>query len=241
MADPKQSKAHLWVNSIIAALALGVAGISAYTSWQANSLNHEESSLLRREDISASAAPAEVGCKFGIAEDTYDGKRHNDLLMCWHVVIANKSELRIAFVDDVAGVPPGYSFPGLNALEDSNGSILSYPIVLDGGQALSFVVRWPIEIPDRIASLAADLQYKIGTVAPFSLDALVNKAHSVGFDLLGNEMRKDKTGYRYIQPLEKMSFASENFSLCTGRRTCFDISLGYPWGVSAVRRYVLRR
>jgi hypothetical protein len=217
MPDARHTTIHAWFNTFTSVLALLVAGASAYIAWRGD--------LLRRENISAATYPA-GSCRFTVDEWIEEGgRRHNSLITCWSVTIANTSDLRLSIVDAAPGLAPG-NHHGIHFLENDDGSPLDIPFALEGGQARSFIVHWYLHIPDQVADIVEKFpDYKLGTLSSFTVDELHKRLRAYQVDLLGNEV-DDADGWHKNGPWKD---ETGDFQLGTGRGTRFTIDVKYPW------------
>jgi hypothetical protein len=220
--EPRHASIHAWVSTVVSVLALLVAGGSAYISWR--------SDLLKRENISAESSPA-GSCRFVLNKWTEDrNKRHNSLIACWAVTIANTSDLRLSIVKAAPGLAPDDLHYKINFVESGDGANLNIPFTLEGGQATSFLVHWYLEIPDRVADIIEEFSdYKLGTLSSFNVYELLKRLRAYRVDLLGNEV--DSGGELKGAPWKE---ETGDFELETGRGTSFTIDVTYPWTTNRV-------
>jgi hypothetical protein len=173
-----RSSLHEWINSIGLIITAVFAIVSAYYS--------RNEALLREDDVVFSSIPT-VACgveyfKIG------DG---GELGLCWDVTISNRSDLKVSLVSErIIALVNGSSaiFGGFHELMNANGSPLSLPVTLDGGDSKSIIVRAPVSIPASAAKAIESVE-KSGIALPtISLAQLQDRLVEARMDFLGDSI-----------------------------------------------------
>jgi hypothetical protein len=227
VADSDKSSLHTWVNSLGTVLALIVAMLSAYFSWQGIQL--------KAELVSFTQQPTDCPIKFSkIGEDGVVG-------VCWNVIVANQSEIRLSIVKtkvfafDRAEAPGKRSTSTLHYSHfsgfwtDADKSV-TLPIILDGGESKAFLVYFPVRVVPEAAAIAVDFlkEFPAGTVS-----ALSKRLADHGLDFVGNNVEQriiEGRSLRSINPPVK--FSSSILHVETGRGGIFFTQVSSPPGMA---------
>jgi hypothetical protein len=210
-----QSKTHLWLNTFIALVAS--AG-SSYFASQTYFLKTESIGLIPSETFDCKAEFHKEG----------DG---GSLGLCWIVTLTNQSDTRASVVSgtvrEVAKAGLVYR-SGFTEFEDTKGQALTFPIVLDGGEARSYLVRVPVQVTKAVAEVIAKA---LAAKPEQSLKELQYQTFAKQLDLVGNEVNAHDTGSGWITiwslPMNQgTTFAQVEVS--TGRGRSFQTQMRYP-------------
>lgn len=218
----KSTNLHEWINSIVAALALIVGSASAFFSWQANEA--------KREALTMTAIPT------GECAVQYSGGPKMGIVgLCWKVTIANQSEDRLSIVNqDLSNIVQGKpTFVGgkFDNLETVDGQHLSLPIMLDGGEARTIIVRAPTMISEKVAPLVWKLlTAQGGEQEPKALKVseLMQELRQERTDVMGNDLEPIASGvdaWTYRNPI---SYADSVFRVETARGTVSTVEMTEP-------------
>ncbi|WP_143059933.1 hypothetical protein [Burkholderia contaminans] len=218
----KSTKLHEYINSVIATLALVVGGASAYFSWQANEA--------KREALTMAAIPT------GECAVQYSGGPKIGIVgLCWKVTIANQSEGRLSIVNqDLSNIVQGKpTFLGgqFDNLETVDGQRLSLPIMLDGGEARTIIVRAPTMVSEKVAPLVWKLlTAQEGEQKPRALKVgeLLHALRQERTDVMGNTLDPLADGidaWTYRNPI---SYADSVFKVVTARGTVSTVEMTEP-------------
>lgn len=248
MPEKPGSNIHEWVNTIGVVIALLISLASVLISWQG---------FVIKQDTLYGYAESTLDCQFVLrvvesspTRELYDQgirDRFNQLSMCWKVTIINAGEDLTTITDfpdlvNLADNDISSNIPRLNSAEDNNGSELKLPFILAPGESKSFLVRFPMTIPDKVADLVANMipHFIQHAVAPFKLslaESILCKNH---LDFLGNESAPlfSQGCMPMIGAGHKVNTMNERLHLCTSRDIWLELPLSYPFEGS---RTILRR
>lgn len=221
MARKKSSSLHEWINSIGVTAAILVSAASAYFSWQSNQFKKE-----------AFAFDAWYSTK---CETKYRPLKDNKVLgVCWSVIITNQSELKVALVDtDFSATDENgtYSTNIFQEMLTTEGVPVKVPIVFDGGEAKTFIVRSPIRVSEQAAAIIEELD-KNGQL-PKYVTELSNVLAKEKLDFIGNKVDPivvpaGVVGFTLQSVGAKRVVVSAKFR--TGRGNSFSTTFSYPPG-----------
>jgi hypothetical protein len=216
-----RSALHEWLNSAVAVVALLMSAVSAYFTWQSNQVKKEALAMMTRPT--------------GACHTEYHGgEERGDIGLCWSVTLANESENRLSIVDyEVFDILDGKRvwIGGFRNLEAVDGTPLSLPITLDGGEAREIIVRSPIMVPPAVAHAIAQLpEYQGHALASLTLSAIQRALAAAKLDFMGNQVEPmiidgQVTGWSIPPPFKS---ALSELVLTTGRGATFNMRMGYP-------------
>jgi hypothetical protein len=175
MSGTGGSSIHDWINSIGVGVAiLGAAAASWFAYHSAN---------LKAESLSFATVP-DYSCRFEhqrLGDSEWVG-------LCWAVTIKNVSEDKTSVTaystSDINGTIAHWD--GLHTLELPNGGL---PLVLDGGDSKSFLVRVPVKTPASVTQLiTAFVAPKVKSGGNLKLSDVVDELAKRGLDVLGNSV-----------------------------------------------------
>ncbi|RQS86455.1 hypothetical protein DF048_31940 [Burkholderia seminalis] len=155
--------------------------------------------------------------------------------LCWKVTIANQSEDRLSIVNqDLSNIVHGKrTFVGgkFDNLETVDGQHISLPIMLDGGEARTVIVRAPTMISEKVAPLVWKLlTAQGGEQKPKTLKVseLLQELRQERTDLMGNDLEPIANGvdaWAYRNPI---SYADTLFKVVTARGTVSTVEMTEP-------------
>jgi hypothetical protein len=197
----EQPKAHLWVNT-------GIAGLALLTSL-ASAVFASQTYGLKTESLGFNVQPT-TDCKLQFVKILSGGA----LGLCSIGTVTNQSELRTSLVSyqafDVSRGKRSYT-SGFVELEDGHGKPVQAPIVLEGGEARSFVMRVPVAVPAAVANIVVRLQEQSANMA-----TIMREAATAGFDIVGHVIVQDAGGGRVITWSEDSIVAEGEMIFQTG-------------------------
>ncbi|MBV8525052.1 MAG: hypothetical protein JOY71_23510 [Acetobacteraceae bacterium] len=221
---PDRSSMHEWLNSVVAVVALLVSGVSVYFTWQSNQAKKEALATVARPtgtcltEFHGGAEPGNIGL-FGL---------------CWSVTLANESESRLSIIDyrilSIQERGMG-EIGGFHNLESADGSPLSLPLSLDGGEAKEIVVRAGIILPPAVAHAITQLpEYQSHTLSKLPLSAVQHALAMKKMDFVGNTVQPmlvdgKVTGFSIPPPIKR---SVNLLVLTTGRGATFSARMAYP-------------
>lgn len=203
-------KVHEWLNSLIAAVALCVSAYLGFGSY-----------WLKSESIHISSRPTGIcSVQVGAAVSA----------LCWSVIIANGSENRLSIIQAhwKRVLPSAAAILGFDFLT-VDGSPLSFPINLDGGEGKQIMIRAVL----MLTSDVADVNRRLGEdnrSRSWTLHDVQLRIAGAGLDILGNNVNpimngKDVIGWRWTSPFRA---EVDLLTLKTGRGGAFSTTLTYP-------------
>lgn len=145
----EHTKLHLWINTLIAAMALFASAASAFVSWQTYKA--------KSESIGFSPSSLDPSCKLEIHKSLVGSVNAVDL--CWLVTLSNQSDATISLVDSSVDSDQEVAFGNMtfnthNFVQDTHDSPVSLPIVLEAGTARTYMFRIPLLMPGDVSALA---------------------------------------------------------------------------------------
>jgi hypothetical protein len=214
----EHTKAHLWVNTLIACGALAVAGFSGIVSWKSLQLKNESIGFVQRPTFDCRVEYEKI-------------EEHGALGICWNVTITNESDSRTSLVlHQAQSVREGGGtfFSGFTEVEDGHGKAVPFPVVLDAGEARSYVIRVPFEVPETVAKIINPLIS--GTNSQLlSLNAIKAILSDASLDLVGNSVEVKKYGdERTISWIKQFTPAIGQVKFFTGRGGLFTLQVVFP-------------
>jgi hypothetical protein len=216
MAD--HTKFHLWLNTAIAAVAFGASGASAlFSYWTYN---------LKGESLGFAVAPT-VNCRAEYHELSDAGV----IGLCYVVAITNQSDSRTSIISHEAFSSTGSGnthYSGFTEIESMRGEFVDFPIVLESGEARSYVFRVPIAVPQSVARVIKTLsaQTKVDALA---LASVRNAVADAGLDFLGTSIDVKKDGQQYLMTWPNNFRQATGFvTFRTGRGNTFVARMTYP-------------
>ena len=217
--DGGRPDVHDWINSAGVVLALIVAGVSAYFSWQTF-----ES---KKDAIGFSVLPTNR-CKVQFQKIESGGF----LGICWSVTLINQSENKLAIVRArTFGVKNGarFYFSGFQEMEGTSGGEVVLPIVLDGGEARTIIVRAPVEVSETVAKIVESLPRPLSAI---SMNSLSHTLATHQLDFVGNSLDLLKSegkifGWQLRSPVK---YALALLEIKTGRGAIFSTPFVWPPG-----------
>jgi hypothetical protein len=214
----EHTKLHLWLNSAIACGAFIASAASALFSWN--------SSQAKNESIVFSSKPS-LECRVEFRKVGIGGR----LGLCWQVTIANQSDSRTSLVSHQGFevTKEGETFvSGFTEVEDKPGVTASFPIVLDAGEARSYLIRIPIDVPQSIVKVIENSEALSNNTA--TLSTVQYATDDAGLDFIGNsvQMTKFEDGKFTIQWPSEHRQALARMKFQTGRGNTFSVQLNFP-------------
>jgi hypothetical protein len=209
---------HGWINSIGVVVALAVSSVSAYFSWQSN--------RMRYEDIAFSSGPTGA-CRVQYINGV--------LGLCWNLTISNRSEDKVSLIEhrllNIQSARPVFYGVGFQAFETTQGTPVTLPITLDGGESKQFIVRAPVPVPSTVSKIIRAALSESSANASLSLAELQNRLAQNKLDFLGDPIvvisgeEGKVTGWSLAPPFAR----TENFlEIRTGRGNLFQTYLVWP-------------
>ena len=217
----EHTRTHLWVNTLIAVAALVASGVSSVLTWWNYSLKSE---ALGFDTSKASSCRLDV-----------DPRKVGHIGICWKITISNRSDSRTSIIryqtSEIFSDAPSLEIPGNRPdMEYMDGSSTSTPIVLEGGESKSYIVRVRFLFSGRLGDVYGAL-FTGSTNTTLSMFDAEKAACTAGFDLIGNEIKRDDCGFNYpawthynVRPYQREG----RFRVWTGRGNFFDLRLTYP-------------
>jgi hypothetical protein len=156
--------------------------------------------------------------------------------ICWTITISNLSDIRASIVDyRVFNLQNGNLgvLTGFHNLENTDGSPVSLPITLNGGETKDIVVRAPVFVPAAVARIIRP-EYEGHIVVPLSVGELAKTLAMSGTDFLGNNVAGQKytDGRLVIWAIEPPFKRAPNaVRFVTARGSVVVGKLDYPYGV----------
>jgi len=213
----KHPRLHFGLSTVMAVAALVLSGISLVFTWKTYDRSNESLGFIARSTYE---------CPLEFQKADSDGI----LSLCWFVTITNRSETRTSIIEyqafDVSNGQPVYR-SGFPVIENEKGGRITTPIVLDGGDARTYLMRVPFSVPSEVASLAETLP-QVAT-----LHQLQSVALKSNLDVIGN-----KVSVRIYDPQEErqaiISWPSDmrvdlgEIRLWTGRGSMFSTQMSFP-------------
>lgn len=220
----EHTKFHLWLNTAIACVAIGIAGTSAFISWKSYSFNVESFGF---------NSSFTYDCPFAtsFASTTESKSVQRQLGLCWQVTIANQSTSRVSILwSKAATSSEGHPSTLLFAqIQDRNGKQLPSSMSFDGGEARTVVVRVDVPITDALAKIIADSKSQMKHTE--TLADVASIAAEAKLDVLGNPVSVSQitgwSGY-FIQFPPDYKKTIVTFRVHTGRENDFATDLIYP-------------
>jgi hypothetical protein len=238
------SKAHLWINTGIA--------ISAFLASATSALYAYNTYTLKDESLSFSALPT-WDCRIEYQKIGDGGV----LGLCWLVTVTNQSDRRTSIIshqafelEDVTVANQsdrrtsisGHQLFDLKArgsiyrsgyteIEDvGSGHPTSFPIVLDSGEAKSYIFRVPISVPSSVAKIIESASKTDSASRHLTFKELEHDTFDAGLDILGTPVTvrhfspdlydaEYDTGFRKVIGQMK---------LVTGRGREFNCNMAFP-------------
>lgn len=219
----EHAKRHLWLNTVIAGVALSATVALTITSYREYQLKAESIGL---------AASLFLECPLGFQ----DSEQARYVTLCWKVEAANQSENRISIVKQriVRMLDDGLELfnPG-DVMEVDDERSLSMPLILDRGEVHTYTLRTNVGAPTELTQIARRLSD--GKISPqiesqeVTLRSLELVALNHDLDLLGNNLvrRKTPTGLSWTPARDAKAYVAE-FRVLTGRGNVFAARLIYP-------------
>lgn len=212
----EHTRAHLWLNTIIAFIALGISAWSGYVAWQTYHLKTESLGF---------TVNATYECPLEFRKLGNEGV----LSLCWLVTITNQSDIRISIVRvqafDVTDNGPIFR-SGFSILENARGEAISPPLSLGPGEPQQYIMRVPVSVPAAVASLAETLPHGVSLhqlqslALRSSLDVIGNKVDVKYFD---DQKREAAVSWKY-----GMRVAIGEIHFFTGRGNMFSAQMSFP-------------
>jgi hypothetical protein len=216
----EHTTAHLWINTTIAVCAFLAAAGNALFNWMAYGLKSEM--LFFSGNFS-------YDCNLQFAKDGSTGV----LGLCWMVTVTNRIETRTAIVNHQAFfvLPRGLSFySGFTEIEDDQGRPITFPIVLDGGDAKSYMMRVPVPVPESVVKIIESVP-GLSSARSSRLIVLKNAASKENVDIVGNQVEvRGNIGNEVISWKPGFNTAVGRINFTTGRGNIFSATLRYPPG-----------
>jgi hypothetical protein len=213
------TKAHLWLNTAVACLALAASSGSAIFSWRSYQLKRESIGFIARTALDCKVQYQ----KFGDA---------GLLGLCWMVTITNQSESRTSIVTHqvfslINGARSFHS--GFTEVESVKGETTQFPIILDGGEAKSYLVRAPFDIPPPVVKVVEGIL--VGRPSQvFQLSDFQRLLFHENLDLIGNHvtLKYLDAGAFAASWDSNQRFAVAQAQFETGRGNAFVVQMSYP-------------
>ena len=212
----KPAKSHLWLNSAIAIAALVVSAFSLIFTWETYDRSSESLGFTIRGTYDCSVEFQKFGSE-GI------------LSLCWFVTITNRSDTRISIVEyqsfEISNGQPVYR-SGFPVVENEQGARIIPPIVLDGGDARTYLMRIPFSVSSEVASLAETLPQGA------TLHQLQSLTLKSSFDVIGNKVvvrfYDDQKRQASISWPSDMRVDLGEIRFWTGRGGMFSTQMSFP-------------
>jgi hypothetical protein len=173
MTLAEQTKTHLWINTGIAVLAFIASGTSAFYTWRSYELKGEAIDF---------TAYYTTDCKV---------EYHSGALgLCWVVTITDPSETPVTLVRHQAF---DLSFQGkiyrsgFTEIEDGQDHPVSFPVTVDNGHPLTFVVRVPIGVSSKVVEIL-DRLIRESPNTPFRIKDFEGATNTLAMDIIGNQI-----------------------------------------------------
>jgi hypothetical protein len=227
----EHSKLHLWLNTLIAGIAIAVSAFSAFVSWKSYSINVETFVF---------SSSFTYDCPFMIGMSTKDKSVHSTIGLCWQVVISNQSSSRASIIYPEASMlsDDHSSEPLAPMLLDRKGTELSMPISFEGGEARTIVVLVSLPITDAFGKIVNDtIKSQAGGQFRTLADAAAVAAQAK-MDVLGNPVSVSEFGrFGYVvTPSPRYQNTVVVLRLHSGRDKVFETQLTYPNDINIVFR-----
>lgn len=216
------TKAHLWINTGIAACAFLASAASAFYAFSTYSL--------KSKSLAFSALPTE-DCRVEYQKAPDGGT----LGLCWLVTITNQSDRRTSIIShqafelDARGRIYRSGFTDIE--ERAPATTAVFPIILDFGEAKNYIFRIPVSVPQSIAKLIDDASSKNASSGRhITFSDLSHAAFDAGLDLLGTSVNV----HRYSPDTFSVSYDNGvrqvfgQMKLMTGRGTEFNCNVSFP-------------
>lgn len=229
----EHSKLHLWLNTLIACIAIGVSAFSAFVSWKSYSVNVEAFGFGSNFTYDC---PLLVGFM-----STRDKKSVPSIGLCWQVVVANQSSSRasITFAKSSTMLSDARSSePAPVELLDRKGTTkLSMPASFEDGEARTIIVRVGVPITDAFGKIINDTIKSQAAQFRTLADAAAVAAQAK-LDVLGNPASVSELGgFGYIMtPSPRYQKTVVVLRLHSGRDKVFETELTYPNDINIVFR-----
>lgn len=206
----EHSKTHLWLNTIIACLALAASAGSSFVAWRSYQLRTESLGFVSRFTSD---------CKV-----EYDG---GALGLCWVLTITNLSDSRTSIVGAQTFSLEHDSLvlrSGFTTIETEKGedALAVSAIVLDGGEARSYIVRIPFGVIEEFGKVM-DGVIKPANGFPMRIRDLEDKLGLSSVELIGTKIAGPMGDIGTLKPR-----AIGQISLTTGREHSFTARVVYP-------------
>lgn len=228
----EHSKLHLWLNTLIACIAIGVSAFSAFVSWKSYSVNVEAFGFGSNFTYDC---PLLVGFM-----STRDKKSVPSIGLCWQVVVANQSSSRASIIRYSSTMlsDARSSEPAPAELLDRKGTTeLSMPISFEGGEARTIIVRVSVPITDAFGKIINDTIKSQAAQFRTLADAAAVAAQAK-LDVLGSPASVSELGgFGYIMtPSPRYQKTVVVLRLHSGRDKVFETELTYPNDINIVFR-----